>query len=328
MTRVTIGFTTFNAAETIRRAVDSALRQDLINESEILVVDDVSSDDTLKVLETIKAAHPDRVRLLANTRNLGVAGARNQLIAQAKGEFLAFFDDDDDSAPDRLSRQMRRIVDYERDFARGAPVVCHTARRQTWPDGHQRTEPTLGTREGECAPHGEAVAAHILYNAALPHDDYGSMATCSQMARTALYRQIGGFDPDFRRSGDTELNIRLARAGAHFVGLADPLVHQTITRGTDKRLREERRCALMFYDKHEDFLKAHGRGSFDRRWLAAKYDYLEGARLRFLSSLARLWLSHPLLTTRRVLRAWPHFGYNRILRSFHTSDSHTSDRRR
>lgn len=314
--RVSIGMTAFNAADSLPRAVDSALAQDW-SDIEILIVDDVSEDETAQILEGLARAHPDRIRVFRNTENLGVAGCRNVLIRQASGDFLTFFDDDDISAPNRISRQVQRILDYERDFAGGAPVICHTARRQTYPDGHERVEPTLGAREGGLAPHGPDVAAHILFNHPLPGDDYGSMATCSQMARRSVYESIGGFDPDFRRSSDTELNIRLARTGAHFVGISDPLVHQIMTYGTDKRILAERLYALKFYDKHADFLRARGRGDFDRAWLGVKYDYLQGFNARFLIGMIKLFVRHPVLTMRRILRALPHFGYNRVFRNFH-----------
>ena len=38
------------------------------------------------------------------------------------------------------------------------------------------------------------------------------------MARVQTYKFVGGFDNSFRRSEDTELNIRLASFGAHFIG--------------------------------------------------------------------------------------------------------------
>lgn len=317
--KVSIGMTAFNAADSLPRAVGSALAQDW-PDTEILIVDDVSTDETPRVLEELCRAHPGRIRTFRNAENLGVAGCRNVLIRQATGVFLAFFDDDDISDPSRITRQVQRILDYERDFACGAPVICHTARHQTYPDGRVRIEATLGVREGAVAPNGPNVAAHILFNHPLPGDDYGSMATCSQMARRAVYEQAGGFDPDFRRSSDTELNIRLARAGAHFAGISDPLVSQTMTYGTDKRIQAERLYALKFYQKHADFLRMHGRGDFDQAWLIVKYDYLQGKTGRFVSGLMRVFARHPVLSLRRALRAWPHFGYNRVFRNFHRSD--------
>lgn len=317
--KVSIGMTAFNAADTLPHAVGSALAQDW-PDTEILIVDDVSGDKTPQVLDDLCRKHPGRIRVFRNAENLGVAGSRNVLIREATGDFLAFFDDDDISDSNRITRQVRRILDYERDFAHGAPVICHAARRQTYPDGRVRIETTLGIRENGLAPHGPDVAAHILYNHPLPRDDYGSMATCSQMARKAVYDSVGGFDPTFRRSSDTELNIRLARTGAHFIGIADPLVHQTMTYGTDKRIQSERLYALMFYEKHADFLSERGRNAFDRAWLVVKYDYLQGFTGRFLLGLIKLFACHPILSFRRVLRALPHFGYNRVFRNFHRPD--------
>src|SRR5262249_17048704 len=123
--------------------------------------DDASTDKTRSVIEA-NAARYDIIRVVSNMANSGVASARNQIINRAKGEFLVFFDDDDVSRPNRVERQLNRLIAYERDFAQGAPVACHTAREQMYPDGSRRIERTQGTREGREAPSGLPVARRIL----------------------------------------------------------------------------------------------------------------------------------------------------------------------
>src|ERR1017187_8926944 len=127
---ITIGITSFNAEETIAVAIESALAQDW-DHLEIIVVDDASQDRTAGIAEEFRKQHL-QLRLLKNPFNSGVAVTRNRIIQEAQGDFIAFFDDDDVSAPDRLRRQYERIVAYEKDFAKGAPVICHTARRQRY----------------------------------------------------------------------------------------------------------------------------------------------------------------------------------------------------
>src|SRR5262245_22040557 len=221
---ITIGITAFNAAATIERAVRSALAQSW-RPVEVLIVDDCSEDATLEILARLRDEHPE-IRLVRHDKNQGIAATRNRILADARGEFVAFFDDDDESLPQRVEAQRRRILDYEREFAGGAPVFCHTARLQLYPDGSQRRVPTMGERERRLAPAGLPVAERILLGKRLK-GAYGACATCSQMARVSTYAIVGGFDPALARSSDTDLNIRLAQAGAHFVGIAQPLVMQT-----------------------------------------------------------------------------------------------------
>ena len=97
---VTIGITCFNAEETIKRAIRSALGQDWQN-IEILVVDDCSTDSSVEII-TKAITNDSRARLIKHVKNCGPAGARNTILDQACGEFIAFFDDDDESMPGRI----------------------------------------------------------------------------------------------------------------------------------------------------------------------------------------------------------------------------------
>jgi len=293
---ITIGVTSYNAEETIASALHSAAGQTWPN-FEIVCVDDCSSDRTLEVLGGLEKKH-STLRVYRNDQNGGVAVTRNRIIREAKGEFIAFFDDDDESLPERLTRQYERIVEYERDFAQGQPVICHTARLQRYPGGEEHYVPTLGTELKAVAPHGPAVAERILLGRTLKNG-YGAMATYSQMARRSVYQKLGLFDDTLRRSEDTDLNIRLALEGGHFVGIAEPLVIQTMTLTTEKHLAEERSCTLQYITKHKAFLDQAGSYDFCHRWIDAKFDLLERKRVEFLAKFLKLLFCFPVATLKR-----------------------------
>ncbi len=313
--KVTIGITCYNAVATLVQAIESALTQNY-PDFEVVVVDDVSSDKSWTIIQEMAQKYPRKIRIFRNETNLGVAGTRNRIIAEAQGNFLVFFDDDDVSLPDRLIKQVTRIVDYERDFARGAPVICHAARLQKYPDGKEFIAPTMGGHVGGMAPHGKDMAARILYNKKIDGGD-GSMPTCSQMARLSVYKELGGFDSSFRRMEDTEFNVRLALAGGHFVGIDEPLVIQTMTQASDKRIRDERQYARMLYRKYVEFLQGQGRGTFDIDWVEVKHDYWEGAKVTFILRLLVLFVFHPILSAERLLHALPNRAYNNSIREFY-----------
>jgi glycosyltransferase involved in cell wall biosynthesis len=311
---VTIGITAFNAAHSVRCAVDAALAQTW-RPIEVLIVDDCSTDDTPDVLADLIHRHPD-IKVFRNNKNSGVAASRNRILDEAQGSFVAFFDDDDYSLPERVEIQVNRIISYERDFAGGAPVICHTARRLRFPDGSTRIERTMGQREARRAPAGLAVAQRILLGTPLA-DGYGACPTCCQMARLHVYRALGGFDPRLRRGSDTEFNIRLAKAGGHFVGIAQPLVMQTMTETPDKTLAEQYRNMLFLIEKHRDVTDKLGQYAFCRRWIAAKQLWLERRRTEFIRALISLSFDHPILIARRLALALPNIGANLALRRFY-----------
>lgn len=313
---VTIGITAFNAQGSVERAVRSALAQEW-RPIEIVVVDDASTDETGLVLAGLAAEH-DEIRVFTQPQNGGVAAARNRILAEARGEFVCFFDDDDESLPGRVGAQLRRILDYERDSANGPKVVCHTARRLCYPDGATQIAPTMGQTTGQPAPAGLAVARRIVMGTPL-EDGYGGCPTCSQMARLSVYRGLGGFDPDFRRSEDTEFCVRLARAGGHFVGIGTPMVLQHMTPTTDKSLKDEQRYAGALLEKHRDLFDSEQSYRFARDWLELKHHWLAGRRWRFATGLARVSVAHPVITAERLLLALPNFGINRAFRQFHSA---------
>jgi len=317
MSSITIGITVYNAADTVEAALQSALGQ-LPAALEIVVVDDASDDKTVAAVRARAKDHPE-IRLLENPTNAGVAVSRNRIIDAARGDFIAFFDDDDVSDPSRCARQMRRIVEYEERFAPGALVLCTTARNQIYPDGTRRVERTVGERQERLAPHGEAMARRVLMGTPL-EDGYGSSATCSQMARTSTYRALGGFNPLFRRGEDTDFAVRLARAGGHFVGIADPLVTQTMTKTSDKTLADDEHWSLAVVDQHRDFFDSAAQYRFCREWVELRYDWIAGRKTSFAARLLRLGVRHPLRASRRLSLAVRNVEGNRALGRLHAED--------
>ncbi len=311
---VTIGLTTYNAADTLERALESALSQTW-KPVEIIIVDDCSTDGTVALLKRLAHDLP-QVRVLFNTINGGVAIARNRILNEARGDFVVYFDDDDESFPDRIEKQVQRIMKYEEDFGISAPVICHTARTLIYPDGARQVAPTMGQDESRVAPFGINVARRILLGRPL-RDGYGGCPTCSQMARLSTYRMLGGFDSSLRRSEDTDLNIRLALAGGHFVGIAEPLVTQFMTRTNEKSLAEEYRNMLLLMQKHQSFMKAEGQYEFCLEWLAVKQHWLERRKGSFVQSLAGLALTRPWHTFVRLYQSVRSFSINLTFSRFH-----------
>lgn len=313
---ITIGVTAYNAETTIEQALASAFEQSW-RPIEVIIVDDCSTDATYQTLLQWQLKHPE-LHVFQNPVNGGVAVSRNRIIAEAQGEFLVFFDDDDESVSDRLQQQWERITQYEQEFANDSLVICHTARHLIYPDGGARIEPTMGQRIGKLAPNGYGVAERILFGKPLK-DAYGACPTCCQMSRLSTYKYLNGFDGDFRRSEDTEFNVRLALAGGHFVGIAQPLVVQRMTKTAEKSLADESRYMLLLLRKHRVVLEQAGQYYFCCCWLKLKQAWLEGKWLYFSLSLIQLALSHPLITLQRLSQAWQSIGLNRAFARFHRS---------
>lgn len=109
---VSVIIPTYSRNETLVRALESVINQTYQN-IEILVIDDNSpeSEWRVKTEEIMERYVGDkRVRYLKNKRNLGGAGARNEGIKAARGEYLAFLDDDDYYYPNKIEKQLNLFL--------------------------------------------------------------------------------------------------------------------------------------------------------------------------------------------------------------------------
>jgi glycosyltransferase involved in cell wall biosynthesis len=86
--------TAHNSEAFLAAAIDSALSQRLDLPFEVVVVDDASTDDTLRVIERYRKRFPDKIRIARNDENRGGGGARNRAIAEAHGDLFYVLDSD------------------------------------------------------------------------------------------------------------------------------------------------------------------------------------------------------------------------------------------
>ena len=104
----------YNAQLSLKRAVDSALNQTM-SKIEVIIVDDGSSDDTLKIARRLAALDP-RVQVITGNHRRGPAGARNAALEYARGEWIALLDADDAFFPERLERLVEEARKRNCDF--------------------------------------------------------------------------------------------------------------------------------------------------------------------------------------------------------------------
>ena len=127
MSNVTVIIPTWNRADTIEKAVRSALDQ-IIPPFEILVCDDGSTDGTEQI---IKSIGDERVKWIPSPHSGRPALPRNRGIRESKGEWLAFLDSDDAWLPDKLEKQLNLAKKM------GCRAVCSNAHRLVPEKGRQ-----------------------------------------------------------------------------------------------------------------------------------------------------------------------------------------------
>ncbi len=181
---------TYNGARTLRACLTSLRRLTYPNYETIVVVDG-STDAT----EAILADFPEvRVHRQAN---LGLSSARNAGVALARGEIIAFTDDDCRADPDWLRHL---VLALERQGADGA-------------GGPNLTPEAPGIVAGAIAL-APGHAAHVL----LSPTEAEHVPGCNMAFRREVLLRLEGFDPLFRKAGDdVDFIWRLQEAGRRVV---------------------------------------------------------------------------------------------------------------
>lgn len=196
---VTVVIPTHNRRARLPLTLRTALYQRAVD-LEIVVVDDGSSDGTSEYL----ARHRDpRVRFVRHDVARGLSASRNAGIETARGRWIAFLDDDDLWAPDKLQSQLAALsrVPESRWSAVGAVAVDGSLQilRCTRP-------PASGLLRGDFK------AQNVI-----PGGGSGVLAS------TEVVREVGGFDTRFTFVEDLDLWIRLAER-APIASVDRPLV--------------------------------------------------------------------------------------------------------
>ncbi len=108
----------YNAASFIGETISMVERQ-TYQDWELLLVDDASTDDSVRVIMDVIRKSPveaSRIHLLRKERNEGAAKARNTGVEAAHGRYICFLDADDIWQPQKLERELAFIRETEAAF--------------------------------------------------------------------------------------------------------------------------------------------------------------------------------------------------------------------
>jgi glycosyltransferase involved in cell wall biosynthesis len=208
----------YNARRFIGRALESALGQN-VPRSEILVVDDCSSDGTREVVEGYAARG---VRLICRDARGGAAAARNTGLLAATGEYIAFLDADDEWLPGKMARQL--------DVISSRPRMTLVSCRATLIDEN-------GVDTGDIYRGATPASGSEGWRTLLAHP---CVATPSVLARRSAIASAGAFNRWLPVAEDQDLWIRLALMGEiGYIPETLVRVHSTPNSLSKAKIREQ-----------------------------------------------------------------------------------------
>ncbi len=122
---VSVIIPTYNRPKELARAIQSVLSQTYQN-FEILVVDDGSEEDLKKVCDSF---NDTRIRFFRNEKHTNANMARNRGIKEAKGEYIAMLDSDDEFLSHHLERRVEKIQEWDCDGIFGSAYIDNGSKR-------------------------------------------------------------------------------------------------------------------------------------------------------------------------------------------------------
>ena len=267
---VTVVIPTHNRLHLLPGAISSVLGQRDVS-VQVVVVNDGSADGTKPWLDRL-AAQDCRIKVVHHDRPLRMSSARNAGIARATARWVAFCDDDDLWAPDKLAAQLSALTaESARWGCTGGVLVDEDLRIL----GHHRVR-------------GGNVLLDLTSRNVIPSG--GS----SVIAEARLLRDVGGFDPALPGSEDWDLWIRLARHSP--VAAVDrPMIAYRQGRATASTnvdiMRKGREIIFARYGAPADEREAKAAEAMHERYLA-KQLLRAGRGRKAASILASLVLKH------------------------------------
>jgi glycosyltransferase involved in cell wall biosynthesis len=184
MSKVSVIIPTYNRAQLIIRSVQSVLNQTYKN-FELIVIDDGSSDGTKDVL----TPYMDCIRYFYQ-ENKGISAARNRGLQEAKGDYIAFLDSDDEWVPEKLAIQVK-IMDENPSIGiiHNKLVIVNENNQQ------------IGTKP-------KSDSSNVFHELI---ETLGDLPTSSILIRKECFDKVGIFDESLPTMEDFEMWLRIAQ---------------------------------------------------------------------------------------------------------------------
>lgn len=201
---VSVVMSCYNAQDTVDRAVQSILDQ-TFRDFEFIVIDDGSSDQTLDKLKDW-ASQDNRIVIIQNTENVGLAESLNKGIKQAKGLYIARMDADDWAFDQRLERQVAFLEDHPTIDILGSAVINVSE------EGQEKGEAQLPEMHDD-------ILSRVFRKTIVFHP--------TVMLKRDIYLTYGMYDPQLRWAEDADLWYRIYDK-VKFHNLKEPLLYYTV----------------------------------------------------------------------------------------------------
>ena len=280
----------FNAASTIQSSVDSVLQQTFAN-WELIIINDASIDKTGSIIEQYVSLD-NRIKHIKHEFNRGLPAARNTGIDNAKGQFIAFLDSDDEWYPNKLEIQFgyhKKHKDVK---------ISHSA-FDIFNDNGIVKRPFKKIAEFNSKKQGNILPSLYSKN---------TIGVLTVMAERQSIKDVGGFDTGLWTMEDQDLWIRLALANQTFGYINQSLAKYRINpTGITNKIGKYKNAYKVFINKYKSATIANK--SYNQV-LANYYRYFAIAyKRKGEDKLAMLYIKNALKTEKFILQNILNFAF-------------------
>ncbi len=184
---ISIVITTYNRSHFLAESLSSAINQ-TFPATEIIVVDDGSTDDTREVVNNFRE---NTIRYIKNSVNLGRPEARNRGILEAKGKYILWLDDDDVMEP-MIVEEYHKIIDM-------IPNINLIYGKLRYFGNTKNIEVDFFDPLDFSKVNGSLIG-HLITGCKIPNP-------CS-LVKKELYQEVGEYDVEFERAEDYDFWVR------------------------------------------------------------------------------------------------------------------------
>jgi len=282
----------FNKQDYIEATLKSVVNQ-TYSEIELIIIDDSSTDKSYQLAQEYLRSHSERFKdiKIRSRGNTGQAGARNDGISSAEGEYVAFLDADDVWHPEKIDKQVRYLMlNVDKDL-----VFCNY---------FMFFENSLKVKAVNLSPIQNKVDSWLLTVG------YGGLLESTGLARRVSLLELGGFESNLQMCGGLDLAFRFKDKGT--VGsVNDYLCGYRVTKGgwhnnkfdlihSYDLLLEKKSLYREYETKARNYLQIH----------LCIWSFRKSSTFKNALALTLLFLRHPFLfssyvlsTTNRILFA-------------------------
>lgn len=282
MPKISVVIPTHNRPELLKRALLSVYSQSF-TDYDVIVVDDGDSPHTVSALADY--IHKPNFFYLETKKNEGAPVARNIGIKQAKGEYVAFLDDDDQWVSQKLETQIKIFSDYSDEkvgFVFSAVEKISTSSSET-----------------------TTVEEGLMDYSFISLARFKGFITSTLLVPRYILTEVGGFDESFPSHQEPDLIIRITRKYLGF-GINTPLVKMRISQdddhigGSPQRRIDGREILLK---KHYLLYKDHPTQlAKSYQWLAFTYLGIGNTKLAIYFMIKAFYKKPTLRRLANVLR--------------------------